>query len=536
MKKSKVWLCISLMPIFLVAQVDTVWVRRFNGQGDSTDCAVAIAIDNSGNVYVTGYSFYPNTNLDYLTIKYSSSGQELWQARYDGLGNNIDYPYALTIDNRGYVYVTGGSWGGSSFYDCLTIKYNSNGETIWTRRYNGPGNNYDEARAIAVDNYGNVYVAGRSYGSTMTYDCLTIKYDSLGQELWTARYNGPGNSYDAVYAMIIDNQGNVYITGTAYTTNYDYLTIKYNSSGQELWVQTYNGLGNSTDYANAITLDQQGNVYVTGNSYGSGSNLDYLTIKYSASGQELWTARYNGPGNYIDHANDIGVDHLGNVYVAGACRTLGAGYDYATIKYDSLGQQQWVQIYNSGAGDDYCNALVLDSQSNIYVTGYGTYTSSIRDYTTIKYNTQGQMDWIIAYDGLVGGNDDARAIAIDNQGNVYVTGESYGSGTGYDYATIKYAPLLKIEEARNTADAQRLTLKIYPNPATSVVRVRAPFSVDKVTIYDVTGKIVKEVRNKKQETRGMIQEAKISTDGIKRGIYFLRVNGKIVKEKLIVVK
>ncbi|MEO0076153.1 MAG: SBBP repeat-containing protein, partial [candidate division WOR-3 bacterium] len=270
----KRWLLLVVLMFFILsillnilnAQVDTAWVRRYNGFSDSMDCAVAIAVDNIGNVYVTGYSFNQVSNLDYYTIKYDALGQEVWSARYDGPANMLDYPYALAIDEQGNVYVTGGSYGTGVYYDYATIKYNPFGETAWVRRYNGPANDYDEARAIAVDNRGNVYVAGRSYGLTMNYDCLTIKYNSLGQDIWTKRYNGAGNSYDAIYAMTIDGVGNVYVTGTVYNTSsgYDYVTIKYDSLGQEKWVQIYNGTGNSTDYANAIVVDNSGNVYVTG--------------------------------------------------------------------------------------------------------------------------------------------------------------------------------------------------------------------------------------------------------------------------------
>ncbi|MEO0083907.1 MAG: SBBP repeat-containing protein [candidate division WOR-3 bacterium] len=536
----KRWLLLVVLMFFILsillnilnAQVDTAWVRRYNGFSDSMDCAVAIAVDNIGNVYVTGYSFNQVSNLDYYTIKYDALGQEVWSARYDGPANMLDYPYALAIDEQGNVYVTGGSYGIGVYYDYATIKYNPFGETAWVRRYNGPANDYDEARAIAVDNQGNVYVAGRSYGLTMNYDCLTIKYNSLGQDIWTKRYNGAGNSYDAIYAMTIDSVGNVYVTGTVYNTSsgYDYVTIKYDSLGQEKWVQIYNGTGNSTDYANAIAVDNSGNVYVTGNSSGIGSNLDFLTIKYDSLGQEIWTARYNGPGNYIDHANAIDIDILGNVYVVGATRTSGIGYDYVTIKYNNAGQQVWVQIYNSPTnGDDYAYALKIDNQQNVYVTGYGTFPSTLRDYTTIKYNTQGQLIWIITYNGPANSYDEARAITLDAINNVYVTGTS--SGFGPDYATVKYVQGQGLEELI-THGAKSSMPKIYPNPAASVVYVCCPWNVNKVTIYDATGKVIKQIALQVCNDNTV----RILLEGIKKGVYFIKVNDVMVKDKLVITK
>ncbi len=106
---------------------------------------------------------------------------------------------------------------------------------------------------------------------------------------WVARYNGPGNDEDWAYAIALDNSGNIYVTGASWglTTDYDYATVKYDSSGVEQWVVRYNGLGNVWDYASAIALDNSGNVYVTGRSWGSGTNADYGTVKYDSSGDKM---------------------------------------------------------------------------------------------------------------------------------------------------------------------------------------------------------------------------------------------------------
>ncbi|MEO0083819.1 MAG: SBBP repeat-containing protein, partial [candidate division WOR-3 bacterium] len=301
--------------------------------------------DGSGNVYVTGYSWGSGTSYDYATIKYNSQGVEQWVARYNGPGNIWDWAYAIAVDGSGNVYVTGYSYGSGTYGDYATIKYNSSGQVEWVARYNGPGNSYDCAYAIAVDGLGNVYVTGESYGSGTSYDYATVKYNSQGVEQWVARYNGPVNSYDYAYAIAVDGSGNVYVTGESYGsgTSYDYATVKYNSQGVEQWVARYNGPGNGWDEASAIAVDGSGNVYVTGKSYGSDS-LDYATVKYNSQGVEQWVARYNGPGNDYDWARAIAVDGLGNVYVTGYSDGSGTSYDYATIKYVQTGVPSQPQI------------------------------------------------------------------------------------------------------------------------------------------------------------------------------------------------
>ena len=203
-------------------------------------------------------------------------------------------------------------------------------DTDWVKRYNGPGNDWDQASAIAVDDSGNVYVTGWSYGSGTDYDYATIKYYPNGDTAWVRRHNGPGNYWDEARAIAVDGSGNVYVTGQSES---DYATLKYDPAGNQLWVQRYNGPESDYDEVSAIAVDGSGNVYVTGYSWGSGTSLDYATIKYDPSGNQLWEKRYNGPGNYDDNARAIAVDGSGNVYVTGQSYGGGTSTDYATIKY-----------------------------------------------------------------------------------------------------------------------------------------------------------------------------------------------------------
>jgi hypothetical protein len=132
------------------------------------------------------------------------------------------------------------------------------------------------------------------------------------QEAWVARYNGPGNSSDSARAITIDSSGNVYVTGYSAGADAgadgfsDFATIKYNSARQQQWVARYNGPGNSIDGGTAIAVDTSGNVYVTGDSTGSGGQPDYATVKYDTSGQQQWVAWYDGPGNGEDRAAGMG--------------------------------------------------------------------------------------------------------------------------------------------------------------------------------------------------------------------------------------
>jgi uncharacterized delta-60 repeat protein len=387
---------------------------------------------------VTGGSHGLGTDLDYATIKYTSAGQQQWVARYNGPANGWDRAAAITRDSAGNVYVTGQSLGLGTDYDYATIKYNSAGQKQWVARYNGPGSGEDDAVAVATDGSGNVYVTGQSIGAGTYADYATIKYNSAGQQQWVARYHRLVS--DLAKAIAVDSSGNVYVTGrsTGAGTNWDYATVKYNSAGQQQWVARYNGPGNGWDEAHAISVDGSGNVYVTGHSAAANLAPDYATIKYNSAGERKWVVRYNGPGNWVDQALAIAVDSSGSVYVTGQSDDTRFFLDYATIKYNSAGQKQWVTRYNgTGNHNDAAFAIAIDSSGNVYVTGSSDGTIS-SDYATVKYSPAGQEQWAARYNGPGRGYDYAEGIVVDGSGNVYVTGPSVGQRTGFDYATIKY--------------------------------------------------------------------------------------------------
>ncbi len=361
----------------------------FEGGINGLDEAEAIGVDGSGNVYVTGHSSPSNNPFvaDLLTVKYNSNGVQQWVKRYDDFAHQSDGAYALAVDKNGFIYATGFASRGDSYgrSDYLTIKYNPNGDTLWVKRYKG--NDYNpifgpssgSANSIAIDDSCYIYVTGGT--GVPTYidpsNIVTIKYDQNGDSVWVKKYSTPGR--DVGYKVLADNLGNVLVTGVSFDGAYDYVntTIKYNSAGVQQWLQSLNGI--DTDQKNAGALDKNGNIYVTGSgNFNVGSNYDYITLKYSTTGVQQWMKSYNGTGNATDHAYDIAVDDSSNVYVTGSSLNFNQQYEFVTIKYNTSGVQQWL-ITSPGGGHN----IAVDSLRNVYVTGTNTLDSSIR---TIKYS------------------------------------------------------------------------------------------------------------------------------------------------------
>ncbi|MCB9370884.1 SBBP repeat-containing protein [Candidatus Woesearchaeota archaeon] len=350
---------------------------------------------------------------------------QLWNVTYDG--GNHDYGKGVAIDSSSNIYVTGYS-NNNATEDYLTLKYDSNGNQIWNVSYDGGA--LDWGAALTVDVLGNVYVTGRS-NTSVNNDYLTFKYDSNGNQIWNVTYDS-GTGADAAYGTTVDTSGNVYVTGGKNNgVDYDILTFKYDSNGDQIWNVTYDG-GNGYDWGNDIAVDSLGNVYVTGNYY-NGLNYDYVTVKYNSLGNEIWNVTNSG-GNGYDWGDGIAVDSLGNVYVTGGTYN-GVDYDMLTFKYDSSGVQIWNVTYDSGNGNDPSYGITLDTSGNVYVIGTSQ-NGVTSDLIIFKYAANGNQIWNVSYDS--GNNDGGAEIVLDTSGNIYVEGTS-NNGANNDFLTLKYA-------------------------------------------------------------------------------------------------
>jgi uncharacterized delta-60 repeat protein len=538
---------IFILPIQIFAQTK-MWVARYDGPGHDMDHAFAIAVDDSGNVYVTGTSLDTNDCTDYATIKYNSFGDTVWVRRYNGPDKySDDDAYAIAVDKNGNVYVTGRSTGIGTDYDYATVKYNSAGDEMWVRRYNYSSSKYwkdDYANAIAVDDSGNVYVTGRSDDSATIADYATIKYDSLGDTMWVRRYDSQFHKGEQAYAITVDNNGNVYVTGSsAGDSALDYATIKYNSAGDTVWVRRYSRAGKGMDTyeglkeydyinrkgflqgggGNAVAVDNIGNVYIAG---GGGYAT---TIKYNSFGDTMWVRRYDGPDSTRwSGATALAIDNSGNVYITGASYGIGTDYDYVTIKYNNSGDTMWVRRYN-GTGDstDRARGIAVDNDGNVYVTGSSWGVGSWEDYATIKYSSSGSEEWVQRYNGSMNNEDNAYAIAVD-KGYVYVTGSALQS-TGYDYTTIKYSTV-GIEENSNIKN-QISKLEIIKDKI--YLSVPNTMGAD-VKLYNLCGRLKQVVYS------GTLSKGNYTfTPDVKvNGIYFVKFVTDNYKEtkKLVLIK
>ena len=453
----------------VLAQPQQAWVQRYNGGfAGKTNAPLAMKLDAAGNIYVAGSSQNASNFYDYVILKYAPNGVLQWSARYSPT-NGGTYPVnGFALDPNGNTYMTGGiidqyrnaNHKSYAIGNGGTVKFDTNGTLAWAAPYTG--------NDVAVDTNGNVYVTGFS-----ATQYATAKLDANGSNLWTRTFvgtDGPDNPVSVSQKVVADDAGNVYVAGWADVVGYAYpghpkldydstpIVLMYDTLGNRIWYNMYKGgaAGICWGETKGLISDNQGAVYVTGNDLDYPYHTFYGTAKINAAGNTVWMWQYYAPPGVTGIALDINT----NVYLTG-----GGVYDgYGTFKLNDSGNSLWQANYSgSVAGQHQATGIALDSPGNVYVTGVSTNSSTGNDFATIKYDNNGNQQWVIRYNGLANGNDGATAIAVAPDGSIYVTGYSANSSGGSDITTIKYANLTNIQKESDGS----IRLQFFGSPGQS---------------------------------------------------------------------
>jgi hypothetical protein len=345
----------------------------------------------------------------------------------------VAVPTALSLDASNNVIVTGSA---------LTVKYDTNGSQLWTAPYGGT--------TLAVDNDGDSYVGGFSQNFG------TVKLSPQGSNIWLTTYvesYGPTVSQSVlvdrgnnVYVSGLDSYYSFYNNGMLYGPYVELTTIKYDSSGTQLWKESqaphpeFSGL-----QVEGAALDGSNNLYLVSRWLIPGGVMNgFETYKYTSNGSLVWS---ESPANSSGQGNGLALDGNADILLVGqnpyALNDTG-GYNYYSVvfKLNSAGTPIWTNNYpQSPIGSSVGTAIAVDSANNCYATGYSLETDGTNSIVTIKYGPNGNQIWLEQYNAFDAGNDAGNSIAVDNNGNVYVTGYETLPGGGTGIVTIKYIPM-----------------------------------------------------------------------------------------------
>jgi hypothetical protein len=278
-----------------------LWTKQFGSS--KQDTPQDIGTDKNGNVYLTGNTYggdLAGTNAgssDAWIVKYDSTGEQVWKQQFGSSAS--EGSYGVATDNSGNVYLTGytdgdlaGTNAGSS--DAWIVKYDTNGKQIWKQQLGS--SEYDQSLGVATDKSGNIYLTGNTEGnlagnSAGWGDLWLAKYDTNGKQIWKQQFGSSG--YDQSFGVTTDKSGNIYLTGI---TNGN--LVNNNAGGWDAWAAVYNSSGNllfaqqagtsSYDESKGIAVDGSGNVYLAGSTEG---NLGGIKAGLS----DIWVAKLNPP-------------------------------------------------------------------------------------------------------------------------------------------------------------------------------------------------------------------------------------------------
>lgn len=371
--------------------------------------AVALAVDQSGNVFVTANVNGANTNI--ITLKYEptpslkadGTAQESWVAAFDGGG--ADNAIAITVTAaQGYVYVGGSSsYGGNE--SVMLLKYQDNGSSA-TLAWQVPiaGNaTTGKARAVAVSS-SMVAVTGQTWNATDHF-FITIVYNLAGQKIWQRQYTlaapPQGHVYnDSGQFVRFDSKEHLVVSGTIYNdVNSDSYTAKYCTSssapctgkanGDLLWEKIYNG--GSDDEPNALAVDSENgfldNVYVTGHTLSAGGVNRMFTVRYEDAVDEpvvKWQALFTPAAESNAIPASMVLDQSGSLYVAGYSEVAGNA-DFQTVKYrkgctviNGLCTELWSRRFH-GTADlaDRAISAMMAPDGRLLVAGYADETAPL---------------------------------------------------------------------------------------------------------------------------------------------------------------
>lgn len=557
----------------------------------------------------------------------------VWDAHYQGIVPfNNNQLLAMAIDNTGYIYVTGmcdnpplpnpycqGSLAGTNICTKKYDSFSAHGDSIWTQRVFGCGEDDVRGNTIAVVTVGEntyVYVAG-GYNLTDDYrktDYITIKYDALdGSPLWNPpykTYDGPLHLKDIATHVDGDASGNVYVTGESEvnSSRYDWITIKYDvngnpstswpNQGDGVGVRRYSGSGNHECVPNMLKVDPSGSfVYITGNSFNSSNNQVITTICYNCSDGAIHGLATYEAGS-LNKGNDLAINMQTGIYVIGQSNNK-----CVTIKYSpDLGQQNWASltadqgenfsiclyrrpcgrapcyyldifvtginnIQNKGQTIRYADAdgsvvsgwpqlypsagssfvaLALDPSENVYVTG-----NHGNNFLTVEYNSGGtfldEQSYISTGFSIL-----PVGIRADINGNVFITGtHPYSTLIAAEYLTIKYSPNGSFgpNMLQNPNGIANLTKPIIPkeylleqnypnpfNPATLIRYGMPKAGLVRISVYDILGQEINQLVNEYKEAG--YYDVRFDGSNLPSGIYVYKIVSSdfIDTKKMVLIK
>jgi hypothetical protein len=342
--------------------------------------------------------------------------------------------------NGNLVYLTNHKPGNNSdnFLNCI----HSSGNVMWQQYCASSPLIDDYGVDLKIDNSGNIYVCAAKHNGN-NYDFLIAKYDQNGILIWQKIYNSTFNNDDVPSAIEIDASNNVFVTGTSLAngTNTDYLTLKLNGNNGTIdWTKRYD-FNHKPEVATDIVINSVGDVFVCGSSAQSAVNSDFLVIKYSGNnGDQLAFHRQSTSGNGYDIPSEMKIASNNDIFIVGTSNTNQSNPDIEIVAYNSDLQLKWIEYIDKEGNEDEGSGLAIDNVGNVIVTGTCSKLNGGKNLIISKYNAiDGAEIWKRERSSMIDTDvSKGNKVTTDMAGNIYICGEEDRNGSR-DILTMAFA-------------------------------------------------------------------------------------------------
>jgi len=521
------------------------WYNIYTSPYNDQSFANSIAINSNQNVFASGYLWTtPETNEDdYIIIKYGLNGDTVFTRTFNILGEDEAVTMAVDINNN---IIVAGKSENPTVYDIVVLKYSSDGNLLWQASYNGPSNRRDEPCCSAVDDASNIYVLGKIYISNTQFNTVILKYNSSGTMQWANIINiGPGGITNPVSMALVKTTGNIYITGYySDGVNNEIFTLKVTNNGAQQWIKMLSPQSVISSSSTSIALDNQENVFVCGKA-NINNSPGFITLKYNSSGDSIWSKVYStSPSNSEDCAMSICTDSAGNSYITGKSY-LGSGSvqnEIVTISYSPTGIQRWISHYYNNI-DNIPVQIALNRNNKPIICAYSKGTPGYYEYLCLRYSSSGQSEGEQRFHAQSSLDNVPSAMCIDNNSDIYFTG----------YANFSYPKALTVKFANNVFGIQQIGTNIpekyflyqnYPNPFNPVTKITFALPPSpqgeglgvRVIVYDILGKEV--ITLVSEQLNAGTYSVDWNASEYSSGVYFykLQTDNFSVTKKMLMIK
>jgi hypothetical protein len=406
----------------------------------------------TGNKVVNGQG----TNIS--TIRYNEDGTIAWEAIWNGATNGDDYGTAITTDANS-IYVCGATFNvTNNDFDFIVLKYNlTNGNLLWSYIYSDPAGGLDIPADIALNAQGNIFVTGVRQGSTTLADYCTLFISNSGVLLWSQFYDY-ANSYELAAKVLVKSNGDCVVTGGSGNSwaDGDFCSVWYSSTGTQLGVKRTGSLTTYFDQPLDMKRDASDNIYVVGRISTNGNGEDLKLIKMDDDLNILWSVTKDGYG-LNDLGQSIVLDESSNIYVAGYFTNPSNRKEACLLKYNSIGEMQWLQTVKSAFDGDALAWKLSYKEGMIYLAG-DIKTDLGMDALIIVYNQDGEFKWTKTIDSGNGGDDSGRHMEVDSENFIYLSGK-VNLVEGKKYLDTRFEKWERTQVIMNSQDGQPVRFK-----------------------------------------------------------------------------